>query len=48
VRRAPEKTVLLRRLEVAGCAVVEEAATDINALSIDQLYPHLGLIAACY
>jgi predicted ATPase len=37
------KTVLLRRLEVAGCAAVEEAATDINALSIGRgiAHPHL-------
>jgi predicted ATPase len=34
------KTVLLRRLEVAGYAVVEEAATDINALSIGRRIAH--------
>ncbi len=27
------KTVLLRRLEIAGCAVVEEAATDVIAMA---------------
>jgi predicted ATPase len=30
------KTVLIRRLERAGFAVVEEAATDVNALMIGQ------------
>jgi predicted ATPase len=37
------KTVLLRRLEQAGYAVVEEAATDVNALMIGQgiAHPHL-------
>jgi predicted ATPase len=37
------KTVLLRRLEADGLAVVEEAATDVNALMIGQgiAYPHL-------
>lgn len=37
------KTVLLRRLEAAGFPVVEEAATDVNALMIGQGvdHPHL-------
>jgi predicted ATPase len=37
------KTVLLRRLEQGGHAVVEEAATDVHALMIGQgsLHPHL-------
>jgi predicted ATPase len=37
------KTVLIRRLEAAGHPVVEEAATDVNALMIGQgvAHPHL-------
>ena len=37
------KTVLLRRLEQDGLAVVEEAATDVNALMIGHgvAHPHL-------